>query len=177
MNISKKAEKLADKIASSEAIFLYGPWMDKKGFAEGGIPVRTYIECFEKLLEYRFASSGKTAETYDGSSSSNLIPRVLNTAKPISPLYAYKNIPENLLLSVDMGNLNRRVLKPLMDSVAKFSRCAVTSDTDFYKSLSFDVIHVKDEAGLIHVLFGATELLKEKLPDILTTPLPGQLYA
>jgi len=173
MNISEETKKLTDKIISSEAIFVYSPSMYVKHFYKGAIPVRIYADCFAKLLENRFAYSIRGGETYKGSATSIKIPRVLTIGhgELLPPLNGYKNFSENLLLAIDMGDLERRFLKPLMSIVDKFSRCAVTSDTEFYEKKEFDVIQVEDEAGLRHVLFGATDLLKEKLPPLISIPI------
>ena len=172
MKTSEKAEKLADKIASSGAIFVYRPSMFTENYFPTAVPVQIYAESFARLLNYRFENSEKGIDTREGVLVEKM-PRVVSVPGRYPPTDCYENGPKNLLLAIDMGGLDRFLLNSLLESFSKFSRYAVTSDEEFYKKNSFDVIHVEDEAGLIHVLFGATELLKEKLPPLKTVaPTP-----
>jgi len=167
MNTTEKAEILADKIASSGAIFVYRPSMFKENYSPNAVPVEIYAESFAKLLEYRFGNSEKGIDTSEGVRVTEM-PRVVCMPGRYPPPDCYENVPKNLLLAIDMGGLNRFILKSTLELFGKFSKCAVTSDKEFYKNKSFDVIQVEDEAELTHVLFGATELLKEKLPPLKT---------
>jgi len=169
MKVSEGAEKLADKIASSEVIFLYRPLGLQQYKSTIPIPVELYTECFADLLNYRLANSNKTVN-YQSSITATPIQRVVKVTtnrEPMTPLHFYRHVEpakKKLFLAIDMGDSNRRFLEPALNIIERCSRCAITSDEEFYKSRHFSVIPVKDEAGLIHVLFGATELLKEKLP-------------
>jgi hypothetical protein len=132
MNITEKAEKLADKIASSGAIFVYGPTMFQENYSQKTVPVSIYAEFFAELLRYRFGNSEKGIDTYEGVRVTKM-PRVVCIPGVYPPLNLYENVPKNLLLAIDMGDLNRFILEPTLKLFGEFSKCAVTSDKEFYE--------------------------------------------
>jgi len=163
--------QLGNQILSSEAIFLYRPMMFEKHLYSGITPVGIHENWFKEMLNHCLVNSEKGLYTTKGSNSSLGIPRVVSFSyrEPLPPPNSYKNIPENLLIAIDMGGLDRRSLEPIITIFDKFSRCAITSDLKFYQDRKFFYIPIKDESELVRVLHGAIEYLREKLPPFKTT--------